>query len=290
MSIEAQMRFIHCDVFSARPYGGNGLAVFPDAGGLTAPEMLAMTRELRHFESIFLRQENGCVHARVFDLFEELPFAGHPLIGAASTLAQVTGETAPIERNFVLSGGREVRVDTACEAGVWSGRLDQGRPAFGRTIDGADRTAFAEAFSLHGTDLAHAPVQVVSTGLEYLVVPVRRGLERARIAVPDLGARLEAVGARFACLLDVEAFEIRHWNNDGVQEDVATGSAAGTVAAWCRRHGLLGDGETRTLAQGRFLDRPSELHVRAHGDEHDVQRVSVTGDVAFVGEGRMVRP
>src|SRR5688572_18458547 len=90
------LEYTHVDVFSEHPYRGNSLPVFPDAGGLTAEQMLRITQELRHFEAIFLEPttEANAVQARVFDLFEELPFAGHPVIGAAATLHRASGGTS----------------------------------------------------------------------------------------------------------------------------------------------------------------------------------------------------
>jgi PhzF family phenazine biosynthesis protein len=78
--------YVHVDVFSSLPYSGNSLAVFPDARGLTAMQMLRITQELRHFETVFFEPapQSHTVRARVFDLFEELPFAGHPVIGGAA--------------------------------------------------------------------------------------------------------------------------------------------------------------------------------------------------------------
>ncbi|MEU6895355.1 PhzF family phenazine biosynthesis protein [Streptomyces sp. NPDC046557] len=89
------MRYTHVDVFTARPHNGNSLAVFPEAEGLTAAQMLAITRELRYFESVFLTPDPSrprTHRARVFDLAGELDFAGHPLIGAASVLRALEGD------------------------------------------------------------------------------------------------------------------------------------------------------------------------------------------------------
>jgi len=82
------LEYQHVDVFTSRPYGGNSLTVFPNSRGLTSAQMLAVTLEMRHFESIFLEptEDARTVKARVFDLIEELDFAGHPIIGAASVL------------------------------------------------------------------------------------------------------------------------------------------------------------------------------------------------------------
>ena len=85
--------YSHVDVFSRVPFGGNSLPVFPDAADLTAEQMLRITQEMRHFEAIFLQptDQPGTVRARIFDLFEELPFAGHPIIGAAAVLHERSG-------------------------------------------------------------------------------------------------------------------------------------------------------------------------------------------------------
>ena len=84
----APLTYTHVDVFSRVPFGGNSLPVFSDAHDLSAEQMLRITQELRHFEAIFLEatDEPATVRARIFDLFSELPFAGHPIIGAAAVL------------------------------------------------------------------------------------------------------------------------------------------------------------------------------------------------------------
>jgi predicted PhzF superfamily epimerase YddE/YHI9 len=128
-------------------------------------------------------------------------------------------------------------------------------------------------------------MEVVSTGLRYLIVPVRPGvLGRARIA-RDITALLRGAGAQFAVLFDESALEVRHWNNDGIVEDVATGSAAGTIGAYRLGHGLVRGGDSFILNQGQFTGRPSKLRVLPEGTANRVETVKVGGDVAFVGHG-----
>ncbi len=284
----APLAFVHVDVFSPRPYGGNSLAVFPDARGITGGQMLRITQELRHFETIFLgpARTDGAIPARVFDLEQELPFAGHPIIGAAGVLHRATKETGTAVHHFAL-GDRIVKVETstsASGAATVQGTLDQGRPTFG--VEVADRAEVAAAFSLTQDDLDPIlPLSVVSTGLRYLVVPVRPGvLSRARIA-RDLGPLLAPYEADYAVLLDDAAVEVRHWVNDGTLEEVATGSAAGCIGAYRLRNGRAAPGLAFTLAQGRFAGRPSALDVTPHGPQDDVTHIMVGGDVAFVGSG-----
>lgn len=280
-----KLGYSHVDVFSPVPFGGNSLPVFADAGDLTAAQMLSITQELRHFEAIFLAptDEPGTVGARIFDLFEELPFAGHPVIGAAAVLHGCAGTGGVHTWRFQLHS-KTVQVTTEREGGHYSGWLDQGRPDFLGTVDDRDRVA--RAFSLTSRDLdADLPLEVVSTGLRYLIVPVRAGaLARARIN-HDITDEMHAVNAEFAVLFDESGVEVRHWNNDGIVEDVATGSAAGTIGAYRLRHGLVDGGRQFSLNQGRYTGRPSQLRVRAEGGRDGVETVHVGGDVSFVGHG-----
>lgn len=283
--------YVHVDVFSPRPYSGNSLAVFPGAAGFTASQMLALTRELRHFESIFLEAQDDAraFRARVFDLIGELDFAGHPVIGAACVLHAGRGGEG-LERWTLRLNARTVTVETAREGPTtFSAVLDQGRAEFLREPAPEIWRDIAAWFSLEAADLdPRYPPEVVSTGLRYLVLPVRTdALARARIVIPDLEARLAALGAEFAYLVDPEALEGRHWNNDGVLEDVATGSGAGCAAAYLRRHDRLADGVGAILRQGRFTGRPSEIRIRARGSGRSIRSVEVGGAVALVGRGEL---
>ncbi len=284
-SAPVNLAYSHVDVFSPVPFGGNSLPVFCDAADLGGEQMLRITQELRHFETIFLRptDDPDTVKARIFDLFSELPFAGHPIIGAAAVLHQRAQVTGAHRWRFELAS-KTVEVETVLAAGHCSGWLNQGSPEFLGTV--TDRTHVARAVNLSEADLDPAlPMEVVSTGLRYLIVPVRTGaLEKARIT-SDITELLHGFGAQFAVLLDESNVEVRHWNNDGIVEDVATGSAAGTIGAYRLRHGMVRGGETFTIAQGRFTGRPSVLSVRPEGDRNRVEAVSVGGDVAFVGHG-----
>jgi PhzF family phenazine biosynthesis protein len=279
------LAYSHVDVFSRVPFGGNGLPVFPDSAELTAEQMLRITQELRHFETIFLAPTNrpDTVRASIFDLFEELPFAGHPIIGAAAVLHKQSGAGEAQSWRFRLQS-KTVEVRSEVTGGDYSGWLDQGAPEFLGAVD--DGAQIAAAFNLAPRDLSpDLPMEVVSTGLRYLIVPVAPGaLARARIS-RDITELLHGFGAQFAVLLDESAAEVRHWNNDGILEDVATGSAAGTIGGYRLRHGLVRGGETFTLNQGQYTGRPSQLRVRPEGSAQNVESVHVGGDVSFVGYG-----
>jgi trans-2,3-dihydro-3-hydroxyanthranilate isomerase len=277
------LTYTHVDVFSRTPFGGNSLPVFPDCT-LDADQMLRITKELRHFEAIFCEPiARRSVRARIFDLFNELPFAGHPIIGAAAVLHRRSGASEAQTWKFELAS-KTVEVTTECTPDGYSGWLDQGAPEFLGVATDSDR--IAGAFNLAREDLdADLPMEVVSTGLRYLIVPVRSGaLARASID-RDITELVHSAGAEFAVLLDESAVEVRHWNNDGIIEDIATGSAAGTIGAYRLRHGLARPGETFLVRQGQFTGRPSELWVRPDGSASQVDTVHVGGDVAVVGHG-----
>jgi trans-2,3-dihydro-3-hydroxyanthranilate isomerase len=282
-----KLEYHHVDVFTPRPFSGNSLAVFVDAGSLTTIQMLTITKELRHFESIFLISTDvkNTYKAFVFDLIEELDFAGHPLIGAACVLHSLSNSEKHAVWTLVLKS-KTISVETERVEGGFRAVLDQGRPDFLGEVPRSRRAEFAAALNLEAGDLDEKlPLEIVSTGLRYLIIPINAGLEHARIVRPDFGSLLRTVGAQFAYVLDVEALEGRHWNNDGLLEDIATGSAAGTVGAFMVKHGRIAAEEEFILHQGRFVGRSSEIRVRSEGTPAEITRVQVGGEVALVGRG-----
>ncbi len=273
------------DVFAARPFEGNSLTVFALEHPIDAVQMQAVTREMRQFESIFLTPgaQPTHFHARIFTMEEELGFAGHPILGAAVAMhrAHFAGHEA-VELRFSTTE-KTLFVTSRQSHGKWFAEMDQGEAAITAPLADSTRPAWCAAFNLAPGDLADGlPLQVISTGLPYLIVPVKQNLERAAITITDLEPRLAAVGAKFAYLIDVNHLEGRTWDNDGRVEDSATGSAAGPVAAYLVAHGLCRkDGEI-VLKQGRFVHRPSELLATVEGD---AMRVRVSGQVVPMGWG-----
>jgi len=132
------------------------------------------------------------------------------------------------------------------------------------------------------------PLQVVSTGLPYLIVPIDSNLEQAQIVVQDFAAMLATVGAKFVYVFQVDRLEGRTWDNDGRVEDIATGSAAGPAAAYLVAHNRASPGERLVLTQGRFLSRPSELYASVQGGTE--MSVTIKGQVCFVGNGALQLP
>ncbi|MGA7909724.1 MAG: PhzF family phenazine biosynthesis protein [Candidatus Sulfotelmatobacter sp.] len=283
----SQLEYHHVDVFAPRPFSGNSLTVFVDARSLRRSQMLKITQEMRHFESIFLSPAEGpnTYNIRVFDLTGELDFAGHPLLGAACVLHSRFNFEERAIWTFLLRK-KTVNVITDRVGDAFRALLDQGRPEFMGEVPSSQREEFAAALNLQVEQLSkNFPLEVVSTGLRYLIVPIEKGLELARIVRADFEQLLRTVSAQFAYVLDVRELEGRHWNNDGVMEDIATGSGAGTVGAYLTKRGRITAGEEFILRQGRFLGRPSEIRVRSEGTPSEITRVEVGGDVALVARG-----
>jgi PhzF family phenazine biosynthesis protein len=288
----ADLEFFHLDVFTNRPLSGNGVIVFPDAGGLDGDTMLLLTQELRQFESIFLvpGHRTGSTRARIFTTEEELEFAGHPILGAATVQHHLRGDGPDFVSTFEL-GGRTLDVSTTRQSGHYAAVMNQGTPHFEDPIDDDRVPEVLNALGLRSTDLAPGlPIQVVSTGLAYLLVPLRSGIERVSISHRDFGGLLQSLGARFCYSLDVDQIEGRTFDNHGLIEDVATGSAAGPAGAYLVTHGRAEPDTSIVLHQGRFLGRPSRMTIDVAGSREAIDNVSVAGDVAFVGAGRLGDP
>lgn len=276
--------FFHVDVFANGPLSGNGLCVFLHTDGWPAPAMQKLTQEMKQFESIFLAEISpSAADARVFTVEEELPFAGHPVLGAAAVLHQTqTPEAAESTWRLRLAIG-EITVRTTQIGTHFRAEMNQGVALIGDTVTGDRLQPILERLGLNERDLAPgADPQVISTGLPYLIVPVRaEALACAAIAGTDLETQLATLGAKFVLVLAIEDRELRTWDNLGRVEDVATGSAAGPVAAYLFNHGFADSTATIKLSQGRFTSRPSTLTVCRDG--HD--NLFVSGEVWPVMQG-----
>ena len=280
----------HVDVFATAPLTGNGLTVFLDTDGWSHSVMQRLTREMKQFESIFLSDISPAgATARIFTVEEELPFAGHPVLGAAAVLHRTRGNgvdrrswTLRVPHGAVAVTTKQLGDHYLCE-------MNQGAAVFGGDVAAETLKPILATLGLNEADLVSGiSAKVVSTGLPYLVVPVRpAALARAAIQGSDLERLLGTMNAKFVVVLDVERPEIRTWDNLGQVEDVATGSAAGPAAAYLFSLGLADRNRPLDLAQGRFAGRPSKLAVVESKDG----RLLVSGEVWPVSHGvRDVNP
>ena len=234
------------------------------AAGLSTAVQQQLTREVRQFETVFVGDvdlASRTAQLRVFTEDEELDFAGHPILGAGAVLHSLL-ESAGDEEIWALQlGSRTVTVRTRGHVGWVDASMDQGPVQFGRIVTGELADRYRRALGLM-TETLHPelPMQVASTGLPYLIVPVQpAGMAAAAIQTPDFEALLAECGAKFVYVLDPAAAEGRTWDNAGRVEDVATGSAAGPAAGYLIEHGLHPAAEPFAIAQGRF-HRPAQHH------------------------------
>ena len=282
------LEYRQVDVFAEAPLQGNGLAVVVTDDPLDAGFMQRLTCELRQFETIFLvpSGERDRFDARVFTMEEELPFAGHPSLGGAAVLHERVGGDS-YECRLNLPAASIVLTSRRSGEG-YRVAMHQGVPQFGATIGVSEEHDWLSAFGLGDEDRdRRMPLCVASTGLPYLVVPVTgAGLERVRIDAPNLEQCLAAVGAKFAYVLDVSAREGRTWDNAGLVEDIATGSAAGPVAGLLVHFGLAATGEPIVIRQGRFVGRPSEMLVEVSGEPGRIDDIVLSGSVCMIAKGR----
>lgn len=281
-----ELGYRHVDVFSRRALQGNGLVVVLDAEDLSAAVMQDLTREVRQFETAFLAGVDlpgRLARLRIFTEDEELDFAGHPVLGAAAVLHTLLPAPEPEEIWALTVAQRKVEVRTRGAAAWVDATMDQGVPQFGPPIAGELAQMYSEALSLARGQLHPVlPMQVVSTGLPYLIVPVRSGLDSAAIRHHDFEGLLAHSEAKFVYVLDPERPEGRTWDNAGRVEDVATGSAAGPAAGYLLHHGFRPAGEPVLIHQGRFTGRPSIIEVCPGPGG----RLWVGGPVAPVAGGR----
>ncbi len=286
--------FLVLDVFARRRFEGNQLAVFPDGAGISDDEMQALAREIHFSETTFILADrpgpNGWP-VRIFTPAREVPFAGHPTLGTAWTIwDRFLGRRA--ERVVLDLRVGSVPVDVAI-----SGRLvmTQAPPEFGTTVAPADAAA---VLGLAPGDIDDRyPAEEVSTGLGFVIVPVRERAAMQRIVIDRprhdaLVGRLQAKAVlafcpqavNADCALHVRAFCPYY----DVPEDPATGSANGCLCAWLVRHRYFGSPAVRIATeQGLEMGRPSQLFL--DGEERDgAVRVRVGGNVVPVAQCRIL--
>ena len=286
--------FAQFDVFSSRPFEGNPLAVFSDGRGLSDQQMQALAREMNLAETTFVlprdpatERERG-VRVRIFTVQEELPFAGHPTLGTAFALR---GSTGSAEVALELKVGRvPVRFEDQPGQPVF-GEMTQVEPQFGLIHD---RETVVRATSLRDGDIDPSlPIQTVSTGLPFTVVPLR-GLDVMRRLQVDLARATEYLrqsGGNLFYFVTRETVDpaarlhARMLSYAG--EDPATGSAAGCATAWMVEHGVIQPDEQALIEQGVEMLRPSRIFVRASRRDNKVVNVRVGGNVVEVLRGEV---
>jgi predicted PhzF superfamily epimerase YddE/YHI9 len=278
--------YYHVDVFTNQPFSGNGLTVFTEAEGLSKAAMLKLTQEMRQFESVFLQRiDSNTIKADIFTCQEELDFAGHPILGAAATLHDLH---KPAEERadwtFILNK-KPVSVVTEKKNQFYRAVMNQGRAEFGKELDAAETALLLDSISLSPDDLYPGCYPtIVSTGLPYLIIPLKKNGFKAKIRVPDLEDRIRVFGAMFIGILEIPALLIRSGDNQGAVEDIATGSLAGPAGAYLVKCGFQKPNSVIQINQGENLGRPSQLFVEVGMSNGKLTDLYVSGNVCKVSQ------
>jgi trans-2,3-dihydro-3-hydroxyanthranilate isomerase len=268
---EARRRYVVLDVFTNTPLAGNQLAVFTDGRGLASGLMQRMAREMNLSETVFMLppRAGGDVRARIFTPTSELPFAGHPVLGAAIVAAMALGSDS-----IALETERaEVPVQV---------RRGPGRAAFARMAQPVPTVAAyereRELLAALGVERSGLQVEVYDNGPHHVYVALE---DEAAVAAlrPDMGALAQLGEVCVSCFAGAG----KRWKTRmfapalGVPEDPATGSAAGPLAVHLARHGRVPFGEEIEISQGAEVGRPSLLYARVDGSSLGIERVEVAG-------------
>jgi trans-2,3-dihydro-3-hydroxyanthranilate isomerase len=300
-------RFITADVFTGTPFGGNPLAVFPDARGLDHARMFSIAREFNLSETVFVFPPENPSHTRALRIFTpggEIAFAGHPTVGCAHALAalgeiKLTGDethiifeekVGPIPVKIRSANGKPVY----CELSV--AKLPEIGPA------PPSRTTLAEMLNLKTADMQSGShtAQAISCGLPFLFVPVRDrdALARAKVRLDLWQSVLSNAWAPDLFIFTRDA------EGDGVQirgrmfgpgvnvaEDPATGSAVAGLGGYLAARESQTDGTfSWTIEQGVEMGRPSILHVEADKVAGAITAIRVGGASVMMSDGTMEVP
>ncbi|MGY1743993.1 PhzF family phenazine biosynthesis protein [Blastococcus sp. SYSU D00695] len=287
MEAPAVLDYEIVDVFAPHPFAGNPLAVVFDADGLSTGQCQALANEFNLSETALLSapSEGGDYRNRIFTPHVELPFAGHPSVGAAYTLVRTGRLPAGTVRQECGAGVLDVVVDAA------GARLTGGRPTL---EEGPDPAGLAEALGLEPADLVGQPADVAGCGLSFAYLHVHPGaVDRA---APD-PVLLDRLGGHGVSVLSWDhttgTARARVFASGlGWGEDPATGSAALGAGVWLTAAGLLaGEGTSAyEIRQGERMGRPSVLSCTVTATAGAAVAATVAGAVLPVAAGRIRVP
>lgn len=292
------MNFYIVDVFAEAKYTGNQLAVFTDIGTLSDQEMQQIAKEMNYSETTFIVSEdvnNGGYDVRIFTPKEELPFAGHPTLGTAYILQQEV--IKQIAEKIVLNlkvGQIPVSFHYADQDIdlLW---MQQKQPVFSQefAVD-----TLAKVLNIEPSEIDSSfPIQEVSTGVPFLIVPLKSQAILKRIKV-NQDKYFELINNTQAKSILVFCPETYNPENNlsvrvfadylGVPEDPATGSANGCLAGYLVHYSYFGEESINLrVEQGYEIGRPSLLLLKAEKKDREIE-VFVGGKVIMVAKGEFV--
>jgi len=294
--------FILVDVFTSRPFGGNQLAVFTDGAALSSSEMQELAHEMNFSESTFVMppDSSGARRVRIFTPTHEMPMAGHPTVGTTWVLAtrgEIALTSASVDATLQLGIG-PVTVTVESTGGkpdfVWMAHRE---PEFGAKR--RDRGRIAKTLGITAADIRDdLPIQIVSTGVPFIFVPIRTldALAKCAPNAPALAALFKP-GEQILPIYMFVANESGEFAprsrmfapHDGVAEDPATGGASAPFGAYAATYGLINPAPKTSflIQQGVEMGRPSEIHVEVARKDSGAFAIRIGGRCAIVGEGSM---
>ena len=274
--------FYQVDVFTKIPFGGNPLAVVFDSEGLTDQNMQNIAREMNLSETTFVLPPGNLpidFSVRIFTPEKEIPFAGHPTLGTAHILR---------ETRKVLSGDYPIKL--AMKAGVIT------VANFEHPLNCAEELGKALGISTDDINSTCRPVQIVSTGLPVLLVPVTslKALENISVDTIRLRQFLATLGTDLLYVFTSQTFDPNATIHSrafapelGITEDPATGSAAGAAGAYLTRNKLISEEDCANIfiEQGHMIGRPSSLFVCIEQKKEKIKSVRVGGESVTIIKG-----
>ena len=296
-----KIRYLTCDVFTDRQFGGNQLAVIPDAAGIPDHLLQSIAQEFNFSETTFVyppADPRNTKRVRIFTPQDELPFAGHPTVGTAVVLAAI-GEI-PMPRNSIKivleEGVGPVPVTITSVNGTPSfAQLTAAKPPeFNDSIPPVELLAAMLTLSRDDLDDGTFAVQSVSVGYPFLYVPVknRNALKQIRVNTEVM----EKLNLKEVYVFTQDAEHPKaHFRSRmfapllGIPEDPATGSAAASFAGYLARRDPLNTGTLKwTIEQGIEMGRPSRLFIEADKTEGKITSIRVGGNVVMMTEGNLI--
>ena len=300
MSAMSSYRYFTCDVFTDQQFGGNPLAVFPHAQGLSEAQMQRIARELNLSETVFVFPAESADHdrrVRIFTPGREMPFAGHPTIGTAFVLSSIGELPMPDPSGSTVLGENVGPVPVLQQAEA--GRIRFGQLSVAQMPQlqpGPAPAELAQMLGLAADDFDAAyPVQFASCGAVFLVAVLKDAAALARIR-PDPNAfeRILSGGPSTEIWVAAPGAGQQQWRARmfaplaGIPEDPATGSAAAAFAGYLASHDPQADARyTWTVHQGQEMGRPSTLYLEADKAGGAVTAVRVGGTAVMVAQGEM---
>jgi trans-2,3-dihydro-3-hydroxyanthranilate isomerase len=292
-----QHTFYIVDVFAESKYQGNQLAVIRDAADLTTEEMQQIANETHFSETTFIETDqpvNGGYNVRIFTPHQEVPFAGHPTLGSAYIIKNFIVKGNPDTVKLNLGVGQIPVTFQKNEAGQEVLWMRQKPPVFQEKFSTEE---LAQILQLSASDFDSCfPIQEVSTGMPFMIVPLKTldAIKRARVDLP----KLQKIASRVHGGILIFAPQTYHKENHlnvrvfvdlfGIPEDPATGSGNGCLAAYLSKYQYFGSDKVDIrVEQGYEINRPSLLLLKANATEESFE-VNVGGRVVLVGSGTLV--